>query len=196
MRSTRPGLGTECLCRCYRCYHCRSHCPRLPPGRLLCSHSPLLLLLSPRSQYPSPSHNVRFLSVPRSPPPPRQDPPTREIPTVSASSPRSTRPPSWNNLHRHTASDPSPSPREGRGATPTRRTNPTALRRMTDNTPLSRFYFLSDDEITDIPRRLQCHFRATLKCATPLNSIHSFISVLSRVVVSQPTTALDHGVFV
>lgn len=107
------------------------------PGRSLGSRCPPQQ--SKRNQSPSPIHNVRSLP-PRFQPPPRQDPPTRGIPTASASSPRSTRPPSWNNLHRHTASDPSPSPRGGWGGTATRRRNPTALIRVTDNAPLSLLY--------------------------------------------------------
>lgn len=123
-----PGLGTTRWCYYYY--------PQDTPGRSLdsCSLPPQLR----RNQSPSPIHNVRSLPL-RFPPPPRQDPPTRGIPTASASSPRSTRPPSWNNLHRHTASDPSPSTREGWVETRARRKNPTALIRMMDNAPLSLF---------------------------------------------------------
>lgn len=114
-------LGTArwcCWCYCY---------PQDPPGRLLDSRSPTPL--SRRSQSPSQIRSVPS-QLPRSPP--RQDPPTRGTLTASASSPRSTRPPSWNNLHRHTASDPSPSQREGRREALTRRRNPTASVRTTD----------------------------------------------------------------
>lgn len=108
---TGPGPGPERWC----CLLLLRRCPRVPPGRSPWSRW-LPLRPTRRSRSPAPSRSVRS-PPPRSPPPPppRRDPPIRETPTVSASSPRSTRPPSWNNLHRHTASDPSPSPRGGWG---------------------------------------------------------------------------------
>lgn len=41
-------------------------------------------------------------------------------------------------------------------------------------------FFLSDDEVTNIARRLQCHSCATPKCVTSLNNNHSFHALCQK----------------